>query len=198
MTVNGPDSLVAAFFFEQSRRLDYEVTTLARESSVENLEHMVKQILVPLANELHEPAPMQPAEVSFQHFWRTRFVSCLTGEGRTDTGFRRPLAHELCSHIAFWDQFTTQITKLWIVLQCSSKSVADNNDLHDLQLLRAVKKFTAECVIHLNTTGSQDPANHLWVEHSASRLSISPEHRQGTKESARNGEFFGEGGWSCN
>ena len=41
---------------------------------------------------------------------------------------------------------------------------------------------------------SQDPANHLWVEHSASRLSISPEHRQDTKESARNGEFFGEGG----
>ena len=39
---------------------------------------------------------------------------------------------------------------------------------------------------------SQDPASHLWVEHSASRLSISPEHRQDTKDSARNGEFFGE------
>ena len=149
--------LLAAFFFEESRGLEDEVTSLTRESSVEKLEHMLKEILVPLVNELHESAHAACGSL-FSTLLAYSFRVCLTGEGRTDTGFRRPLAHELCSHIAFWDQFA-QITKLWIVLQCSSKSVADNNDLHDLQLLCAVKKFTAKCVIHLNTTGSQDPAN---------------------------------------
>ena len=74
--------LLAAFFFEQSRRLDYEVTTLTRESSVEKLEHMVQEILVPLVSELHESAPCSLRKFLFNT--SGVFVSCLSQERGTD------------------------------------------------------------------------------------------------------------------